>query len=557
MLMRLWKSLVAMLARLGRSLVRVTRLYFVAGLLAFAPIGITLWALGWIVTRLDNLLLPRVISWVSPGLDHPPDLPPFVGAIFTFLVILLAGVIVRHFFGHELVRVGERMLLRVPVARTIYGGVKQLFEAVLQTGDTNFNRVVLIEYPRKGLWALAFTTGVARGPVDEALPGQRLVNCFVPTTPNPTSGFYLLALRGRDPRGGHHRRRRLQGDHVRGSRHPGKQELAGLRRPAARAAAGVRLAKKRRRRAAPLDARPSSQGPGAAGAAVRLPTRHLRDQALHPLVPEQTDGVARFEHRVISGSCARRARSGSSIRSFTRGPTSASTTAKRSRKRSGSAAASASITPDLGESRAQVVAAGDGLEALPAHGPVVGAVLHQGPEEAVALQILDAPIRQDGLQALDRRSRARGQPRHHVARGILVAQRGADGALDHLLRDLRGRREADVRHRVQPLEGAGLARRVQPDHEPRDEQHDEHAAHRRRRSRRASGSRRSCASPRAGLRPSAAPRSPAHRGPTPAARKPAVPAIAGPSSDDTASSRETASPKRPAAHTAAHRRAAG
>lgn len=193
MLMRLWKRLVAMLARLGRSLVRVTRLYFVAGLLAFAPIGITVWALGWIITRLDNLLLPRVISWVSPGLDHPPDLPPFVGAIFTFLVILLAGVIVRHFFGHELVRVGERMLLRVPVARTIYGGVKQLFEAVLQTGDTNFNRVVLIEYPRKGLWALAFTTGVARGPVDEALPGQRLVNCFVPTTPNPTSGFYLLA----------------------------------------------------------------------------------------------------------------------------------------------------------------------------------------------------------------------------------------------------------------------------------------------------------------------------------------------------------------------------
>ena len=191
-LTRLWKSIAAGLGRLGRSIVRVTRLYFVAGLLAFAPIAITVWVVWRIVNGLDNLLLPGLIRWVSPGLDHPPDLPPFVGAIFTFFVILIAGVIVRHFFGHELVRVGERLLLRVPVARTIYGGVKQLFEAVLQTGGTNFNRVVLVEYPRKGLWALAFTTGIARGPVNQAVPDQRLVNCFVPTTPNPTSGFYLL-----------------------------------------------------------------------------------------------------------------------------------------------------------------------------------------------------------------------------------------------------------------------------------------------------------------------------------------------------------------------------
>jgi uncharacterized membrane protein len=181
-----------MLKRFWKSLIRVTRLYFVAGLLALAPIGITLWAIAWIIQRLDNLLLPRVIQWISPGLDQPPELPPLVGAIFTFLVILVSGVIVRHFFGHELVKLWERLLLRVPVARTIYGGVKQLFEAVVQSGETSFNRVVLIEYPRKGLYAIAFTTGLTRGPVGRALPGQRLVNCFLPTTPNPTSGFYLL-----------------------------------------------------------------------------------------------------------------------------------------------------------------------------------------------------------------------------------------------------------------------------------------------------------------------------------------------------------------------------
>lgn len=181
-----------MVKRLWKSLVRIIRTYFLAGLLAFAPIGITFWAIAWIITRLDNLLLPRVIQWIDPSLDQPPDLPPLVGALFTFLVILLAGVIVRHFFGQEVVRIWERLLQRVPVARTIYGGVKQLFEALVQTGETSFNRVVVIEYPRKGLYALAFTTGMTRGPLHRALPDERLVNCFLPTTPNPTSGFYLL-----------------------------------------------------------------------------------------------------------------------------------------------------------------------------------------------------------------------------------------------------------------------------------------------------------------------------------------------------------------------------
>jgi uncharacterized membrane protein len=175
-----------------RQLVKITRQYFVAGLLAFAPIGITVWAIGWIIQRLDNLLLPRLIQAVSPGLDSPPDIPPLVGLVFTFVVILLSGVIARHFFGAEFVRLWERWLLQVPIARTIYGGVKQLFEAIAHSSAGTYNRVVLIEYPRKGLFALAFTTGHARGPVKRALPDRDLVNCFVPTTPNPTSGFYLL-----------------------------------------------------------------------------------------------------------------------------------------------------------------------------------------------------------------------------------------------------------------------------------------------------------------------------------------------------------------------------
>jgi uncharacterized membrane protein len=169
----------------------IVRRYFVAGILVFAPIGITVWATAWIVQYLDNLLLPQVLKLLMPGLEDPPRIP-FVGALFTFLVIILMGVIARHLFGGEIVRAWERLLSRVPVARNIYNGVKQLAEAIFRADPgSRFNRVVLVEYPRKGIYALAFTTGPARGPVGN-VGGHRMINCFLPTTPNPTSGFYLL-----------------------------------------------------------------------------------------------------------------------------------------------------------------------------------------------------------------------------------------------------------------------------------------------------------------------------------------------------------------------------
>ena len=175
------------MARIRKSLGR----YFVAGVLTFAPIGITIWAIAWIIQRLDSLLLPRVIRLLFPDLEAPPNLP-FVGAIFTLFVILLFGVVARHLFGREIVRLWERLLSRVPVARNIYAAVKQLLDAIFVSGSqTNFRRVVLVEYPRRGVYAIAFTTGPARGSVRQ-VPALELVNVFVPTTPNPTSGFYLL-----------------------------------------------------------------------------------------------------------------------------------------------------------------------------------------------------------------------------------------------------------------------------------------------------------------------------------------------------------------------------
>ncbi len=180
-----------MLVRLWSTLRLALRRYFVAGLLTFAPIGITVWAIAWIVQRLDNLLLPGVLRLAFPGVQEPPRVP-FLGALFTLLVILLFGVIARHLFGWEVVRLWERLLSRVPVARSIYAAVKQLFEAIFRDEThTSFRRVAIIEYPRAGLYALAFVTGPVRGIDAERLPSH-LVNVFVPTTPNPTSGFYLL-----------------------------------------------------------------------------------------------------------------------------------------------------------------------------------------------------------------------------------------------------------------------------------------------------------------------------------------------------------------------------
>jgi uncharacterized membrane protein len=168
------------------------RRYFVAGILFFAPIGVTVWAIASIIVWLDNLLLPRVIKLFMPSIEDPPSIP-LLGMLFTFVVILFLGVIARHLLGGEFQRAWERLLGRVPVARSIYGGVKQLAEAIFASSNqgSRFRRVVLIEYPRRGIYALAFTTGPARGIVQEVTE-QEMINCFVPTTPNPTSGFYLL-----------------------------------------------------------------------------------------------------------------------------------------------------------------------------------------------------------------------------------------------------------------------------------------------------------------------------------------------------------------------------
>jgi uncharacterized membrane protein len=172
--------------RLRHSVVQTLRRDFIAGLLVFVPVGFTILAVLWILQQLDSLVLPRVFRAIGMEARQPP----FVGVLVTICVILLAGAATRSFLGRWALSLWERLVDRIPVARSMYSVVKQFMQAVLGEGaQASFDRVVLIEYPRKGVYSYAFVTGQME-PVDsESGP---LVKVFLSSTPNPTTGYFLL-----------------------------------------------------------------------------------------------------------------------------------------------------------------------------------------------------------------------------------------------------------------------------------------------------------------------------------------------------------------------------
>ena len=168
------------------------RRYLVAGLLVWVPLGVTLLVISFLVDTMDGTLrlLPQawrpeqVLGFRIPGL----------GALLTLAVVLVTGMIVSNLFGRELVRVWERILNRIPLVRSIYSGVKQITESLFTSGARSFRKVVLVPYPHASSWTLAFLTGEG-SPEARAKTGKELVSVFVPTTPNPTSGFFLMLPR--------------------------------------------------------------------------------------------------------------------------------------------------------------------------------------------------------------------------------------------------------------------------------------------------------------------------------------------------------------------------
>lgn len=166
------------------------RRYFLAGILVTSPILITAYVTWLIVTFVDT----QVAGILPESLDFTTKLPhqiPGIGLIISIITITFIGAITPGFIGRTLLKAGERILNKMPVVRSIYGAIKQIMETVMSTNSDSFREVVLVEYPRKGIWVIGFVTGETKGEV-QSLTKDKVINIFVPTTPNPTSGFLLF-----------------------------------------------------------------------------------------------------------------------------------------------------------------------------------------------------------------------------------------------------------------------------------------------------------------------------------------------------------------------------
>jgi len=173
----------------------ITRLrnYFFAGILVTAPIAITVWLAWEFVAFVDGTVTPYIPAQWNPETYLPFSIPG-LGVVVVVSALIMIGFLTAGFVGRSLVATSERLLARMPVIRSLYSAVKQIFETVLKEQSRAFREVILFEYPRKNCWALGFITGPAEGGIQELTPDDT-VNIFLPTTPNPTSGFLLFLPR--------------------------------------------------------------------------------------------------------------------------------------------------------------------------------------------------------------------------------------------------------------------------------------------------------------------------------------------------------------------------
>lgn len=168
------------------------RTYFLTGLAVAAPIWITVYLLRWFVEFIDTYVVG-----FFPDQYHPDQLLPFtvpgIGVIIGLVGLTVLGALTANFLGRRILSFGERLVDRMPIVRNIYNALKQIFETVISQSGTSFREVGLIEYPRRGLFALVFVTTQTKGEVlEKASTDDSLVSVFLPTTPNPTSGFLLF-----------------------------------------------------------------------------------------------------------------------------------------------------------------------------------------------------------------------------------------------------------------------------------------------------------------------------------------------------------------------------
>lgn len=182
-------------ARRGHFASRL-RTYFLTGLVIAAPLSITIYITWWFVDLFDKWIKPFVPAKYNPDTYLQFSLPG-VGLLFALIGITVLGALTANLFGRTIVSFGENMLDNMPIVRNVYKALKQIFETVLSQSQTSFKDVGLIEYPRKGLYALVFISTETRGEVlEKSGEGQDgMMSVFLPTTPNPTSGFLLFVPR--------------------------------------------------------------------------------------------------------------------------------------------------------------------------------------------------------------------------------------------------------------------------------------------------------------------------------------------------------------------------
>ena len=177
------------LKRNWKSKMKTFRTYLVAGLLIWVPVMITVFIVRFLIGMSDKALL------LIPMKFRPESLLGFnipgLGVIFAIAVLLLTGLIARNYFGKYIVAGWERLMSRIPIVRNIYSGARQIAETVFADNSKAFSKVCLIQYPREGVWSLCFKTSTEAGEV-QARTKSPVVSVFVPTTPNPTSGFVVM-----------------------------------------------------------------------------------------------------------------------------------------------------------------------------------------------------------------------------------------------------------------------------------------------------------------------------------------------------------------------------
>jgi len=168
------------------------RASFLTGLIVIAPVGLTIWLIWSVIGWIDSVVLPLVPYDFQPEEYIGINLRG-IGVIIFLLFTIIVGWLAKGFLGRSLIRVAENVVQNVPVVRSIYSGVKQIAETVFAQSERSFEKACLFEYPRKGIWAIGFISTTAKGEVaDRAATSGDLVSVFVPTTPNPTSGFLLF-----------------------------------------------------------------------------------------------------------------------------------------------------------------------------------------------------------------------------------------------------------------------------------------------------------------------------------------------------------------------------